>query len=383
MSSARPWSAVIALLVGLLLLAAALGLREAPIHEVTVPTPAVPEAESTRTSPDPTDVTTAVDLQTAMSELCSTDTPGRSDGDSGRADTQEQITRFNNQKQGLAEQLSVSVSPEHLHLAALLETDPAIRFRLLDRAISAHSDDPFLLWGAMQLCSAADEPGACPLQDWEQRLIAVDGQNSESWVRIAANRTAQGNYDTALDAMRHASTAAETRVYWPETIEMIERGVAAASDFGFPERALLALNVATSNLPRYGDYTTMCRDHSKQSVDWAYACIAYGELVENQGKTEVGVAIARSIQQNALEALGESDKAFAVAERLEARRQERTNGANLYNQVTERLFLSNPAFFYSYLDTVKAIGEIDAEQSLAKEIDRLLEQHPELACEPN
>ncbi len=383
MSSARGWYAVIALLVGMLLLAAALGLREAPIHEVTVPTPAAPEAESTRTSPAPTDVIPAVDLHTAIAELCSTDTPGRSDEDSGRGDTEEQIALFNSQKQGLSEQLSVSASPEHLHLAALLETDPARRFTLLNRAISGHGDDPFLLWGAMQLCSEADEPGTCPLQDWEQRLIAVDGQNSESWVRIAANRIAQGNYDTALDAMRHASTAAETRVYWPETIEMIERGAAAASDFGFPERALMALNVAASNLPRYGDYTTMCRDQSKQSVDWAYACIAYGELVENQGKTEAGVAIARSIQQNALEALGESDKAFAVNERLEARRQERTNGANLYNQVTERLFLSNPAFFYSYLDTVKAIGEIDAEQSLAKEIERLLQQHPELACEPN
>ena len=30
----------------------------------------------------------------------------------------------------------------------------------------------------------------------------------------------------------------------------------------------------------------MCKEQSAKNVDWAHACLAYGELVENQGKTD-------------------------------------------------------------------------------------------------
>ena len=323
------------------------------------------------------------EIRFALTDVCSTDTPASDEKGRAQEDVQTRIDAFNELKLNLSERLSASATAEHLHLAALFENDPGLRIELLDRAISGNRDNAFLLWGAVHICSEIDEPTTCPLRDWERRLIALDGQNSESWIRVAANRYAAGEYDKALEAMRYASTAAESRAYWTETIEMIERGFAAWSDFAFPVRAGVAVGVAASKQPRYGDYVTMCKEQSAENVDWAYACMDYGELVEHQGKTEMGVAIARSILKTALEALGELEKAAAVEQRLQARRQERMDSMGDYNAVTERLIFSNSTLFYSYLAAVRSQGELEARLYLAEQIERLLAQQPGLACEPN
>jgi hypothetical protein len=178
----------------------------------------------------------------------------------------------------------------------------------MDRAVALTPIDAFVLWGAVHICAEEREANGCLLRDWEERLLKVDGQNSESWIRVAANRYKAGEPDSALDALRHAATAAETRAYWADTIGMVERGFAAGSDYAFSERVLMAFGFAASELSNYRDYVTMCKEQSAKNVDWAYTCLAYGELVENQGKTDMGVSIARSIQLLALEALGGEEK---------------------------------------------------------------------------
>ena len=377
----RPLAGIVAV-VAILLLVYIFGQRNNPDDtEVAAPTPISADVHPAKaTAPPPTEFAVA-DLRSALTEVCS----GNDAESAGRAWTQEeiqaQIDAFNEQKQSLSQSLSASTSAEHLHMAALLEDDPVSRFELLDSAISRSPSDPFLVWGAVQICSEAIESMLCPLRDWERLLIAVDGQNSESWVRVAANRYAANDHDTALEAMRHASTAAESRAYWTEMIEMIERGFSAGSNFAFPERAGMAFGFAASELPRYGDYVRMCEERSVQSIEWAYACLAYGELVENQGKTEVGVGIARSIQKIALEALGELEKAAEVEQRLAARRQERLDSIKDYNPAIERLIFSNPTLFSAYLAAIRSEGEETARRQITVEIARLIEKQPDLACE--
>jgi len=319
--------------------------------------------------------------RSVLTDVCSDAATDPANKEWAQEETQTQIDAFNEQKRALSESLSASSSAEHLHLAALLEVDPASRFELLRTAISRNPSDAFLVWGAVQICSGAIETMPCPLREWERLLVAVDGQNSESWIRVAANRFAASDYDEALEAMRHASTAAESRAYWTEMIEMIERGFAAGSDLGFPERAGMAFGIAASELPRYGDYVKMCEEQSAQSVDWGYVCLAYGELVESQGKTEMGVAIARSIQRIALEGLGKVEKAAEVQRRIEARRQERLDSIKDYNTPVERLIVSNPTLFSAYLAAVRSEGEEAARKKISIEIEQLIEQQPDLSCE--
>lgn len=262
-----------------------------------------------------------------------------------------------------------------------MENDSVLRVEYLDRAITISPSDPFLIWSAVRICVDSAASLDCPLRDWERRLIAVDGQNSESWIRIAANRYARGDKDAALDALQLAATAAETRIFWTETIEMMERGMAAVGrEYPYPERAVIAIGFAAMMVPAYGDITRMCDEQSSRSAEWAYACLAYGELAENQGKTEIGVSIGRSMQRLALEALGETDKAAEVQRRIDALRQGMLDWIKDYNPAIERFIFSSPTMFAAYLAAIRSEGEEAARRQLAAEFDRLLEQQPELVC---
>lgn len=323
----------------------------------------------------------AVELHSALTDVCSNTATGINGKEWTQEEIQAQIDAFNTRKRTLTENLSASASAEHLHLAARLADDSATRFELLSSAVARSPSDPFLIWGAIQICSEELKTMPCPLREWERQLIAVDGQNSESWIRIAANRYASGDNEAALQAMRHASTGAESRAYWPEMIEMIERGLAASSDLGFPERAEMAFVIAASELPRYGDYVTMCEERSAENVDWGNACLAYGQLVENQGKTEMGVAIGRWIQKSALETLGEVGKAAEVERRIDVHHQESLDSVRNYNPATEQLVFSSPTLFSAYLSTIRIVGEEAARKKFVIEIERLIQQRPDLSCE--
>lgn len=375
---------MIVVAAALLFLAASLGMLETPfdgdtdlVRVVVEPVPYPSPLPSLPELPE-------ADLRSAITELCTNRSRESGDKEWTPEETQAQIEAFNELKRNLSGRLSVSSSAEHLHLAALLEDDSTTRIELLDRAISQSPNDAFLLWRGVQICTEEKDATACDLADWERQLLMIDGQNSESWLRVAANRYKAGETDAALEAMRHAATAAETRIYWTENIEMIERGLAAAgSDYPFPERAGMAFGFAAMKLPNYGDFTTMCKEQSLLSADWAYTCLGYGELAENQGKTEIGVSFGLSLQKLALDALGELEKEAEVEQRLQARRQERLDSIGDYNPATERLIFSNPALFSAYLAAVRSQGEVAAQRYIRKETERILEQQPELACESN
>ncbi len=356
-----------AALVVLLALAAFLGFRDNSNDSgILAPTPITAGAQPAEALPAPIAEIPEEEVRSALAAVCSTDTLESANKELTQEEIQEQINAFKELRQSLSERLSVSSSAEHLHLAALLEDDPSLRVDLIERAISRNPSNPYLVWSAVRVCSDSAVSLDCPLGDWQQRLIAVDGQNSESWVRIAANRYAAGETDAALDALRHAATAAETRIYWTETVEMIERGLAAAgSDQPFPERAGMAFGFAAMMLPRYGDYTRMCVEQSSRSAEWAYTCLGYGELAENQSKTEIGVSIGRSMQKLALEALGDMEKAADIEQQLQRRRQERLSADIDHTMLTERLMVSNPTMFTAFLAKTRSVGEVAARRQIA------------------
>lgn len=322
------------------------------------------------------------ELRDAFANVCSEAFSASADGSWSRDEPQSAFDAFIERQSALAERLSQSSFAEHLHLAAMLADDPATRLGLLENAIALHPNDSFLLWDAVRICSETKETMQCPLREWERLMVAVDGQNTEAWIRVAANRYAANEYDAALEAMRYASSAAESRVYWTETIEMIERGFAAGSDLDFAERAFAAITIASLQLPRYRDYLRMCEDRSVHSTDWAFACLAYGERVQSQGKTEMGVSISRDIQRIALEGLGEKEKAAGIKQRQERLREEKLASISEHNARTGRLIVSSPTLFSAYLAAIRSEGEVPAWRQLTVEVERMIEQQPELACDP-
>lgn len=370
-----------AVAVGLLTIAVVVGIG----HDHADPGPVVVKKVDPSLSLDPavaqaTTETPGDALRSALDDVCSGEPRSASDFARNIEQMQTRLEPFDLWQRRLLETLVQSSSAEHLHFAALLDRDPASQVELIRRAVSLDPNDAFTLWTAVHVCADKREATGCPLRDWERRLLQVDGQNSESWLRVAANRYQARDLDGALEALRRAATSAETRAYWTEAIEMAVRGYAVIGDRSFPERAAMAFGVAAANLPNVGDYVNMCKAQSEASVEWAYSCLAYGETVEKQGKTEVGVSIGLAIQLLALEALGESEKFAEVEQRKEARAKERRAMYSKIRPPMDELMVSTPALFSSYLASIRTYGEFEAWSLMADEIDRLLQREPELAC---
>lgn len=277
------------------------------------------------------------------------------------------------------ERLAASSDAEHRHVAAILESNPAKRIEYLKSAVLKSGNNAFLLWDAVRICSSLTGETSCPLPDWEARLLAVDGQNSEVWVRIAANRLRAGDEDGALQAMQRAAVSPESRAYWPESVEAVERALSAAGNFTFPERVAVAFG--SRNLPRYSDYTSMCRTQPAGNPQWAYACLAYGESLERQGKTEIGQSIGLALQEMALEFLGEQEKLAAVLDRQEENRAER-RPLDTVGTFTDALVFTNPAVFSDYLAELRKLDESSAREYLRAEAQRWLSAHGAPGCVP-
>ncbi|MGD8976799.1 MAG: hypothetical protein PVG91_04285 [Gammaproteobacteria bacterium] len=277
--------------------------------------------------------------------------------------------------------LMVSEDPEHLHTAAMLEDDPTRRMDLMARAVSAGGDNPFHVWSAVRMCAELHEETDCPLQAWQERMLELDGQNSEAWILAAAVRMQAGAGGAALDAMHRAAASSESRLYWPETIEMTERAFAAASDLPFRDRVGLGADFASLNLPNYLRYVTMCQEQSEQSQDWALACLRYGEVSEREGKTVIGQRIALVIQRIASKSLGDEARRQAAAERYE-QVQRVMNEASVDSHETMMMVTSSPTLFARYLASFRTVGEIETMASMHEEAGRWARRHQDLECIP-
>ena len=200
--------------------------------------------------------------------------------------------------------LAASDSVDHNFAAALLQEDLAASAQAFTEILSTEDEKAAILFRAILICQAVDDKNICLAEKWERKLLAIDLQNSEAWMRVAANRYDRGELEEALRALEQAAASVETRTYLATTIEAVEHALAAAGNVSFQERVALSIRIAGSQIPSFGIYTDMCRIQSALSEEWAYACLRYGELLERQSDTLIGGAIGLAIQRVALESLG-------------------------------------------------------------------------------
>ncbi len=297
------------------------------------------------------------------------------------AEIDAQAAEYKAKVTNLVRTLTTSSSAEHLQLAALLEQQPAKRLTLLQRALSTDPNNPMLIRDALDACVAINDSTLCDTGVLEDRLLSIDFQNSESWMRIAANRFDAGNTADALYAVRQAGSASESRTYWVETIELTERGLASTGGYVFQERAAVAFGVAAMKTPRYADYYRMCSKQSSDHEEWARACLAYGERLAAQSNTELGINIALGIQKLALTALGDLDQATALKQHIDTTRKRQIDRDMDEYILHEMLLMARPALFSEFLETVKSQGELQARRVLAERVRSLLDQDPDIACE--
>jgi hypothetical protein len=271
--------------------------------------------------------------------------------------------------------LLVSRDAEHLAAAALLSRNARDRVDDITNALAADRQNVLVAWTAVQICAAAGAVVPCPARQWEEQLLRLDGQNSEVLIHIAARRLERGDGNGALNAVQRAAAAPESNVYWPDTVELLERGLAAAGGFSFTERAAIAFAVAAANQPDYARHLGMCKAQSEANRSWADACLRYGEIAEVQRKTVLGQTSARTLQIAILE----------VVQDLESIPRVRARGRQSAVTTDERrradaLIMSGPRPFARYLGKLRESGESAAVAFMLEEAASLLTAAPQAEC---
>lgn len=323
-----------------------------------------------------------VPVSDALRDACP-DTLERIDAASNQATSNEeikdQINLFQRTNREIANALSVSSSPDHLYVAALLAEDTTDKIRLMARVLEVAPHDPFFLRGAVELCATTEED-LCAAYDWEHRMIAADSEDSGTWVRVAANRYGRGDINRALEALERANSTTQTRSFWVENMEIVERSLAAVSDMPFAKRASHALSIAVNRIPDVGAYHAMCTAQSKTDVEWAEACLAFGRMTEERGTNLLSVAIAQDIQNRALKTLGREEEAAIVGARRERAREELETRFSKYGLYSPEITVAVPELFFEYVNLLKTVGERQALEDIETIILRRIGDSPEATC---
>jgi hypothetical protein len=262
-----------------------------------------------------------------------------------------------------------------------MEPDPARKTALISEAMIDGKDDVLVAWHAVGICTETVQKTGCPLKAWATQLLSLDGQNTEVCSRVAVNRLEAGDDAGALVAMQKAATAPETSIYWPDTVEMVERALRAAGDLPFAERVNTSFGVAAAFGPGVSNIVKMCRNMAPVNSDWAYACLGYGERGEQQGKGILTQQIARAIQKIALLALGEEERGAIVEARAQSVRHSFPTRSPS-RELSNALMLTRPSFFYRYLTAVRQHGEVAAFEQMDREAERWILSNEGLECSP-
>lgn len=262
---------------------------------------------------------------------------------------------------------------------ARVSTDPAALQRLGELGLrAAGSDSPLVAWHALRVCAEAGQ--SCPFAELEPRLLRTLRANGEAWVLAASIRHQRGDAAGALAAMQSAVKSTTWSWYWPETIDMVERMLAARTTVPYPDRVGVAFDVgATSGSPAQSYLLKMCRTESASSREWGDACLALGTWRAKHSQTEAAGGFAHPMRVDALRALGNFDGAAQAAAddaRYQAGRQ--AGGIELRTakgQLAQALIESDPAQLREYLGNIRQLGETrGARQFLRQELLPLMER---------
>ncbi len=296
----------------------------------------------------------------------------------------EEIKKFVANMEDTRDTFAEIENAEFVLAAALLDKNGERRFDLFGDAIAMNPSNPFVLWHAVATCS--NKPIQCPYDEWLQSLIEFDGQNSEVWVLAAIRLRDNGDAAGALRAMQQAGVVTDSRVYWPETVELFERSLAATSELNHYERVTWAFGLSAMSGPIYRGYVDMCRDESVYDRQWANACLSYGVHAEQYAKDMLAQSIALSMQKIALENLDDEKRLAAVIAKQEDFRSRgmfrATPSALQQTMLREFIVASNPHIYEGFLTEFKRSGEYSAFEYSTRETQAWIEAHEHLPCIP-
>ena len=266
------------------------------------------------------------------------------------------------------EVLSTSNDPEYLLAAALLDfdRDKTEESELLARALAQLPDHPVALWHRLQHCSAE----SCDQEQTARAATAADPTNGMLWLEIASGHLEAGDWPEAERAIRRAIASQRFDTYANEYAMLIERGLAASTDFDYPERVIFGIGVAAAvAIPSYGEVSRACQSDENDAVVWVPLCDEIGKSLHNRSRELISTMIGWGYRKVAAERAGDNALAASLKRESEALYER-----YVYRQIrvgAAALIENDPNVLRNYLDDFRAHGELGAIDRLVDVAERL------------
>ncbi len=255
-----------------------------------------------------------------------------------------------------------TAGPELKIFAAQLLEEYGESVALFVREMEHPITSPYFLWSAVNMCLANSKYSECPIDDWLQRLLAVDSENSLVWIRAAGYYHATGDLERAKAALDQASIAYEANDYWFENIMNAKAGIDVIGGFSDRVAYLLAVEVAPNYPSPRTLYENMCKQMSAKDVEWLASCVAFGQHVNLIATRATVRDNAKNLQAFALVASGESEDSERVLALLAPPRTP--------SPTIRRELYRYPDSTAIYISALESMGEIAALERLVAEHER-------------
>ena len=267
--------------------------------------------------------------------------------------------------------LSVSKEAEHLLAAAMLipKDDDEQRVAYLEQSMAMGEPTPLLFWQMLRHC---DIP-SCDRSAVFEKALAVAPSNAAFWMEAAKPEIMNGNWADAERLLRRGISAGEFNLYFIDQAMMIERALAASTNFDYTERVFAGLGIgAAVAIPTFGDLTRACRTDSNDPSVWIPLCDDFGRMMIDTSDTLIGKMIGYALRRVATERGGDSELAAEIKREEQKVREELIEGSALSGM--NALLENDPKFLGRYVDHFAAHGEESVIKYGTREAQRLRQE---------
>lgn len=228
------------------------------------------------------------------------------------------------------------------------------------------SDDAFVVWALLGVCDQRPVAG-CGIGPFRSANANLHRNNGAFWLAYAIMAIEAGDDDAAIDALRHASTAAEFDTRYAEQLQLIDRGLAAATDW--PQGRRVAAAFAFVSVVPYDLSLLTRRCRASHDGVWPELCEQVGAHMAAAAPDTLTRLIGMDLEKIVAEGRGDAQAIQAIEERKQQLR--RTNASLELAGEFYNLLVNDEVRLQMYLADLDTYGEAEANHRLFAEAERL------------
>ena len=295
------------------------------------------------------------------------------DGDSDCADRYAEAVTMSNFEANQAvyeasDRIRASVDPELILAAASIDKlkFPEQSMESLQRIGGENTSSPVALMTLMDLCDQRKSAN-CDRVAIERNIRRNHSANGVLWVGLAGQMLDAGREDAAFDAIGQAIAAPVFDNYFDDQLMLLERGLAASTDWSYAQRVFHSVEFAISNAPGVLPVIRLCE--TKQDGQWPMLCDQLAERLTDYEGDFGANAVGLELKTKMLEARGDSEGMAKLEKSIAGLKNMFEDEGQLKEMVNA--LLNDEVLLRTFLENLSASGEIAAYRLLTDDIERI------------